>query len=49
MRMAIEMATTVRVVAWPTPSVPPRVIRPKWQPMSAMMAPKKGVLYIPLK
>ena len=38
-RMAMETTTTVRVVDWPTPSVPPRVVRPKWQPTIAMMNP----------
>ena len=42
-RIAIETTTTVRVVLWPTPSVPPLVFRPKWQPMIAMMKPKMGV------
>ena len=37
MRIAIETATTVRVVERPTPSVPPVVRRPKWQPTIEMM------------
>ena len=48
-RMAIDTTTTVRVVLWPTPSVPPRVVSPKWQPTMAMMKPKIGVLARPEK
>ena len=48
-KIVIEMTTTVRVVLSPTPAVPPRVVIPKWQPTSAMIAPKNGVLKRPLK
>ena len=48
-RIAIDTTTTVRVVLCPTPSVPPRVVRPKWQPTMAMMNPKMGVLSRPEK
>ncbi len=49
MSTQMDTATTARVVDCPTPSVPPRVVNPKWHPTRAMMAPKNGVLYIPLK
>ncbi len=42
-KIAMETTTTVRVVLSPTPSVPPVVRRPKWQPTMAMMKPKTGV------
>ena len=48
-KMAIDTTTTVRVVLRPTPSVPPLVRRPKWQPTMAMMKPKTGVFAMPLK
>ena len=47
MRVVIEVMTTVRVVAAPTPCVPPRVRSPLWQAMSPIKAPKKTVLMRP--
>ena len=48
-RIEIDTLTTVRVVLSPTPSVPPDVRSPKWQPTMAMMKPKTGVLAAPLR
>jgi hypothetical protein len=47
-RIVMDTTTTARVVERPTPSVPPRVLMPKWQPRIAMRKPKTGVLERPL-
>ena len=44
---ATEAIATVSVVALPTPSVPPPVLKPLWQPTTAMMNPKMKLLPMP--
>ena len=44
---AIEATTTARVVERPTPTVPPAVARPTWQPIMPITQPNTKVLATP--
>ena len=47
--MATKEVTNASVAALPTPSAPAVQLKPRWQPIRAIAAPKKTLLKTPAK